>query len=100
MMLGLAAAFAFASAGSDSAFARLGRGHSALEAATGESVERRKVAGVASLAEAASAAVDESLALSEMHAVALVASMLHALALLLGGVVASVHYSSLALEMT
>ena len=58
------------------------------------------MAGVASLAEAASAAVDESLALSEMHAVALVASMLHAFALHLGGAVASVRYSSRALEMT
>ena len=58
------------------------------------------MAGVASLAEAALAAVDECLAFPEMHAVALVVSMLHALALHLGGAVASVHYSSLALEMT
>ena len=63
-----------------------------------EPVERCKAAWVALSTEAA--LVDESLALSEVHAVALMVSMLRAMVLHLGGAVASVRCSSHALEMT
>ena len=80
-MLGLFAAFAFAAAAADLAFARTDRERyeGASSAAMNEPVERCKAAWAALSTEAA--LVDESLALSEVHAVALMVSMLRAMVL-------------------